>query len=708
MHSFLKRFVVALVFALSLPALCLTGPSELPSSSELTYSKQQSETTIEVVYRLYATHFNKQVLDDELSQAFLEKYLESLDPGKMFFYRKDIDAFNAHAKTFDNDFQAGNLDTVFEIYRVYQQRVESRLEAVLTLLEDDTVIFRFDEDDSIDLDRKDAAWISTIGEADDLWYRRVKLSLLNLKMAGKELDEARETIAKRYANQLKRVKQEKSEDVFEVALNSLTTLFDPHTNYWLPRTSENFNINMSKSLEGIGAVLQLEDEFTKVVRLVAGGPAARAGELKAADRIVAVGQGEQGEMIDVVGWRLDEVVDLIRGPKNTVVKLEVLAAGDAPGSETQVIKISRGKVKLEDQEAQKAILELPGKNADQLFKLGIIQLPDFYVDFEAYARRDPNYKSSTKDVRRLLIELQQENVDGIVLDLRNNGGGSLQEATMLTDLFIDRGVVVQIKTPEGRVGRHNQAYQRALYDGPLIVLVNRLSASASEIFAGAIQDYGRGLILGSRSFGKGTVQSVNSVNLGQLKLTESKFYRVSGDSTQHRGVIPDIEFPSLIDEEEVGESSYTNALPWDQIKPAPHIVYSNYKDILPDLKSRHASRISTDPDFIYLQEQIRFAEENDSGTTISLNESKRLAKKAQLEEQSLKLENARRAAKGLKTYVSVQEYKKNEVEDDDAELSFSNKIDVDGDTLLIESGNILIDLIQLTKPSSDRLVKHTR
>ncbi len=668
---------------------------------ELSYSKQQSETAVEIVYRLYATHFNKQKLDDELSEAFLGKYLEALDPGKMFFYQKDIDSFKTHALKFDDYFQEGNLDTVYSIYSVYQQRVESRLETVLSLLKNEEITFNFEGQDSINLDRKDSPWITTTDEADDLWYRRIKLSLLNLKMSGKELSDARETVAKRYSNQLNRIKQEKSEDVFEVALNALTTLFDPHTNYWLPRTSENFNINMSKSLEGIGAVLQLEDEFTKVVRLVAGGPAARAGELKAADRIVAVGQGDQGELVDVVGWRLDEVVDLIRGPKNTVVKLEVLPAGEVIGSETQLLKISRGKVKLEDQEAQKAVLELPSGNGQDLIKLGIVQLPDFYVDFDAYARRDPNYKSSTKDVRRLVNELKQENVDGLVLDLRNNGGGSLQEATMLTDLFIDRGVVVQIKTPEGRVGRHNQAYQRALYDGPLIVLVNRLSASASEIFAGAIQDYGRGLILGSRSFGKGTVQSVNSVNLGQLKLTESKFYRVSGDSTQHRGVVPDIQLPSLIDEEEVGESSYENALPWDQIKPAPHIVYSNFTELLPQLKSRHENRVLEDPDFVYLKKQIQFAEENESSTTISLNESTRLSRKDRLEQQSLILENARRSAKGLEIYESVEDFKKSENESEEVFTSV-RKIDVDGDTLLIESGNILIDYIQLTQPNLNK------
>lgn len=666
-------------------------PTDTPE--ELSYTKKQSETAAEVVYRLYAGHFNKQRLDDALSHDFFEKYLEMLDPGKMFLYNNDIKDFSKHKSSFDDYFKKGNLDAVYDIYKTYQKRVISRLESVIEILEDDTVTYPFDGQDTIELDRKEAPWIDTKSEADDLWYRRVKLSLLNLVMSGKELDDARVTVAKRYKNQLNRVKQEKSQDVFEIMLNSLTTLFDPHTNYWSPKTTENFNINMSKSLEGIGAVLQSEDEFTKIVRLVPGGPAARQGDLKTADRIVAVGQGDDGELIDVIGWRLDEVVDLIRGPKDTVVKLQVLPVSEVVGGDTEIIKINRGKVKLEDQAAQKAMLELG--DADKTYKLGVVQLPDFYVDFEALSRRDPNFKSSTKDVLKYVQELKAEGMDGLILDLRNNGGGSLQEATQLTDLFIDRGVVVQIKTPDGRVGRHNQAYQRAVYDGPLIVLVNRLSASASEIFAGAIQDYGRGLIIGSRSFGKGTVQSVKDLRLGHLKLTESKFYRVSGDSTQHRGVVPDIIFPSLIDEEVVGESSYPSALPWDQIRSVPHQTYNNYMPFLTKLIQKHDQRTATDPDFIYLEDRIELLKENRNEKAVSLNKKVRNERKKMLEQRSMAIENKRRLAKGLKIYADVEAYKKSEEEDEDSDPISSTKIDVDGDTVLIESGNILVDLIEM-------------
>lgn len=672
-----------------------TTKADLRAVAPLAFDKTQTKTAKEIVKRLYSGHFDKKLFDDALSVEFLSKYLDMLDPSKMFFYQKDIDNFKRHATQFDDYFNSGDLNVAYEIYALYRTRVDSRLNSVIELLKDDTVEYTFNGDDSIDLDREDAKWLGSISEADELWHRRIKLSLLNLKMAGKTIEEAREKVARRYENQKSRIKQDKSADVFEIALNALTVLYDPHTNYWSPHASENFNINMSKSLEGIGAVLQSEDELTKVVRLVPGGPAFKQGQLKAADRIVAVAQGDDGELIDIVGWRLDEVVQLIRGPKNTVVKLEVLPSGEAMGGDTTIVKINRGKVKLEDQEAQKAVLELPGENG--LYKLGVILLPDFYIDFDAIARRDPNFKSSTKDVIRLIDELKKEKVDGIILDLRNNGGGSLQEATTLTDLFIDRGVVVQIKTPDGRVGRQNQALYRAHYDGPLVVLVNRLSASASEIFAGAIQDYGRGLVIGSRTFGKGTVQSVKDLVLGRLKITESKFYRVSGDSTQHRGVVPDIHFPTLVDEDEVGESAYENALPWDQIHAVPHAVYNNFSTYTPSLVEKHKARAKVDPDFIYLLERIKYSKENQHQTAISLNEKVRNKRKKDVENKSLALENKRRVAKGLDAYEDFDALK--EKEDEDESESYGNaKIDVDGDTLLIESGNILVDLIELQSP----------
>lgn len=702
MHFKLIRLIPWFLTCVITSALATTAAVDAPS--KLKYDSKQSATAVEVVYRLYAGHYNKRRVDDALSEDFLERYLTMLDPSRMYLYKKDVDGLKAHTMKFDDYFREGNLDVAYQIYAMYQARVKSRLQNLIDTLEDETVEYKFTGNDEINLDREEAPWATSISESDELWHKRIKWSLLSLKMAGKTIEEARETVAKRYKNQLNRVNQEKSEDVFEVVLNALTVLFDPHTNYWLPRTTENFNINMSKSLEGIGAVLQTEDEFTKIVRLVTGGPADREGKLKAADRIVAVGQGNMGEMVDIVGWRLDDVVKLIRGPKNTVVRLDVLPSGEGVGGTTTTISINRGKVTLEDQAAQKAILELPGEK--EVRKLGVIHLPDFYIDFDAASRRDPNYKSSTRDVKRLIDELKTENIDGMILDLRNNGGGSLQEATMLTDLFIDRGVVVQIKSSDGRVGRHNQARMQPAYDGPLVVLINRLSASASEIFAGAIQDYGRGLIIGSQSFGKGTVQSVKDLKHGHLKITESKFYRVSGDSTQHRGVIPDIRFPSLIDVEEVGESAYENALPWDQIHAVPHTRYNNFSVVIPALKAKHLKRISDDPDFNYLINRIDFIKENQKRTTLSLNEKRRQERKDSLELTSMQLENTRLIAKGMEPYKDLKDFRTKEKEkESDSQAYKPNKIDVDGDTLLIESGNILIDMVDINaaQPKSQKL-----
>ncbi|WP_045859643.1 carboxy terminal-processing peptidase [Teredinibacter purpureus] len=671
--------------------------------SPLQYTSSQAETVKDVINKLQSRHYREQSVDDQLSQQFLDHYLDTLDPSRMFFYQKDIDGFSKNASNFDDFFKKGNLEPGFDIYHTFRQRLVSRLEGVLELLEDSNVKFNFTEKDSINLDRENATWPNTRAEADDLWYKRLKLSLLNLKLAGKTAEEARTTVQRRYKNQLNRVLQQDSVDVFETMVNALTMLYDPHTNYWSQRTSENFDINMSLSLEGIGAVLQSEDEFTKVVRLVAGGPADKQGQLKAADRIVSVGQGDDGELVDVVGWRLDEVVNLIRGPKNTMVKLEVVPSDSPANTVSKVIRINRGKVKLEDQAAQKAIMEL--SDGKSIFKVGVIHLPAFYIDFEAYNNRDPNFKSSTQDVFVLLEELRAENVDGVILDLRNNGGGSLHEATRLTDLFIDQGPVVQIRSPDGRINRHSRSHSKARYRGPLIVLVNRLSASASEIFAGAIQDYNRGLIVGSQSFGKGTVQSVTPLLEGKLKITESKFYRVSGDSTQHRGVVPDISLPLLIDNEEVGESSYDNALPWDQIHAVPHASYFDFSSLIPALTKEHEKRVSHDPDFRFILDQIDIMKENKLNKVVSLNEKDRIADKERLETQAMDIDNKRRIAKNLAPYKNLVEFRNSEKEFEEdekkkASSSEHNKIDVDGDTLLIEAGNILVDLIRLTPTTS--------
>ncbi len=682
----------------------------------ITFTEDQADTTIEIVEKLGARHYRNKALDDELSSRYLDLYLDTLDPTKSYFYQSDIDKFERYRLQFDDFLKTGKLAVNFDIFDSYRQRVANRVEANIAQLSDTDFKFDFSKDESLEIDREGAVWPADKRTADELWRKRLKSSVLSLKIAGKTVAEARETLSRRLNNQLKRIDQQDGADAFEVVINSLTLLYDPHTSYLSPRTLANFNISMSLSLEGIGAVLQSEDEHTKIVRLIAAGPADKQGGLKPADKIVAVGQGLEGEMVDVVGWRLDEVVKLIRGPKNTTVRLEAIDANAGAGDSTKVVRINRGKVKLEEQAAKKTMLELT--DGERLYKIGVIDVPAFYIDFEAYRKRDPNFKSTTRDVAKLVLELQAEKVDGIVIDLRNNGGGSLQEATTLTDLFIDPGPVVQIRQTNERISRHYQSRGNALYRGPMVVLINRLSASASEIFAGAIQDYNRGLIVGVQSFGKGTVQSLTPVKEGQLKITESKFYRVSGDSTQHRGVLPDIALPALVDLDLVGESSYDNALPWDQIHAAPHNQYYDLQALIPELTSEHKKRVKNDPDFTYLLKQLAIVKENRDIKSISLMESKRKIEKEALENKHLSNENQRRQAKGLSEYASVDALKKgDEAREDTApglptgpvssintQEEESSNISEDGDPLLNETGYILIDFIEsIRKSKSSKL-----
>lgn len=690
-----RKSFISYAFWFVLAAFVALESSADAAKPALQPTKAQSVTTIDILDKLSKRHYRNLPIDDKLSVEFLENYLKTLDPGRLYFLQADIDRFMKDKHQHDDHIKKGNLQPGFAIYQVYQKRVMERLEWVLAQLNNPEVAFDFKGNGEVEMNREKAPWPLDKAEADTLWDKRLKLSVLNLKLAGKTVDEAKVTLQRRYKNQLHRTSQQNSQDVFETLINSLTVLYDPHTNYFSPRTSENFNINMSLQLEGIGAVLQSEDEHTKVVRLVAGGPADKQGQLKPADKIVGVGQGMDGEIVDVVGWRLDEVVDMIRGKKDTIVRLEILATEATP----KVVPIRRGTVKLEDQAAQKAVIEV--SDGERKRKVGVIEIPAFYHDFEAYRRGDKNFRSTTRDVANLLHELQDEGVEGIILDLRNNGGGSLQEATMLTDLFIDQGPVVQIREADGRVSQHNRSRSRALYRGPLVVMINRLSASASEIFAGAIQDYQRGLIVGTQSFGKGTVQLLSDLPEGQLKLTESKFYRVSGDSTQHRGIIPDISMPTLIDNELVGESAYATALPWDQIAPAKHGKYFDFSQLLPTLDKQHQERSREDPDIIYLQDQVSLMRRNKERTQISLNEKVRIQQKEDLEREQMEIENKRRVAKGLKPFENLKAYQTYEEEEEaNAEklaAQSRRSIDTDSDALLNEAGYILIDLVEMMK-----------
>ena len=610
----------------------------------------------------------------------------------------------------DDQLQEGKLDAGFTIFNRYHQRVQDRLNNVSDTLPETVAAMDFTIDESYPLDMEDRRWAKDQAELDDRWRKQLKNQVLSLKIADKDEDEIVPTLQKRYDRQLQSVTKYNSQDVFQIYANALTELYDPHTNYLSPRSTENFNINMSLSLEGIGAVLQMEDEYTKVSSLVAKGPADKEGELRPSDRIVSVGQGVDGALEDIIGWRLDEVVQLIRGPKDTTVRLEVIPAKSKSTDERKVITIVRNKVKLEEQSAQKKMLEIPA--GDEIIKIGVIDIPAFYIDFDAMRRGEKDYKSTTRDVKKLLQELEVDGVDGIIIDLRNNGGGSLQEANELTGLFIEYGPTVQIRHSSRRVWRDGKRLKSPYYEGPLVVLVNRLSASASEIFAGAMQDYERAIIVGDSSFGKGTVQTLVPLTEGQLKITESKFYRISGESTQHRGVIPDVEFPSIYDTTEIGESALDHALRWDQISPVRHINYDDFSSVLPDIQTQFLERSAHNPDFIFLEDQIEMAQAARQVTALPLNEKSRIALRDTQKEKALSIENKRRKAKGEELLTSLQddEDKDEDSHSDDPDLDplaaneTDNEDDVDqedeeedvtDDVLLMEAGYVLADALLL-------------
>ena len=657
------------------------------SNEALAPIEKESEQTAlyrEIFDRLATRHYRGQAIDDALSKRYLAEYLDQLDPLKAYFLQSDIDEFSQWQTKLDDLAKRGDLKPGFFIFNRLRERATEQLNWNIALLQDSDHVFDFTADDSLLLDGDKRQWLADSAAAKDFWYKRIKDSIIRLLLNDKEEIKARELLVKRYQNQIKQYKQRNSQDVFQLYVNALATLYDPHTSYFSPRTTENFQINMSLSLEGIGAELTIEDEYTKVVRIIPGGPADLQDILKAEDKIIGVGQDNE-DIVDVVGWRLDDVVDLIRGAKGSTVRLDVIPGSGEAADTTITIAIIRDTVKLEDKSAQSKILEIEQKG--QTYKLGVIDIPAFYLDFEAYRARDPDFKSTTRDVARLVTELTDQHVDGIVLDLRNNGGGSLFEATKLTDLFIDRGPVVQIKDSNRRIYRNQRATLPAHYKGPLLVMINRLSASASEIFAGAMQDYGRALIVGSQSYGKGTVQDVTGLSSGQLKLTVSKFYRVSGDSTQHRGILPDIVFPSAFDPEEVGESHQENALPWDQIRAIPHANSTDLQRLIEPLTKAHLQRSASDPDYANLVESLALSERWSEDDSLSLNIEKRRERSAKWDRALFSLENNRRTNKGLAPYADIVAWEKAE-EPEEQSIAES-------DPLLQEAGYILSDQIRL-------------
>ncbi len=674
----------------NLPAL---SPKPLKTKNyyaELKPIKEHSKTNREIIKDLQKLHYRQQEINDELSLMVFDSYLKALDPEKLYFLSKDIKEFKTYSLKFDDALKAGDLSPAMEMFNLYHKYMIERIIYIINYLEKGIENIRFDIDENIIIDRKEEPRPENKKERTDLWRKRLKNTILSLKLSSKPDEEIKEILLKRYKNRLNKTQQLNSEDAFQLYINSVAQIYGPHTQYFSPRDTENFNINMSLSLEGIGAVLQSENEYTKVKSLVAGGPAEKSKKLHAGDHISGVGQGEDGEIVDVIGWRIDDVVELIRGPKNTVVRLEIIPSDAIDEHKTKIINIVRNKVKLEEMSAKKRVMEF--EKDGNSYKVGIIDIPAFYMDFSAYHAGDPDFKSTTRDVKKLIKELADEKVDGIVVDLRNNGGGSLQEANDLTGLFIRQGPTVQIKNTKGKIEILGDMDSEISYRGPLMVLVNRMSASASEIFAGAIQDYQRGIVIGGQTFGKGTVQSLISLNRGQLKITTAKFYRISGESTQHKGVIPDISFPSFFDPREDGESALPNPLPWDKIDYVPHNGCLNMTKAISELENMHKKRIIIDPDLNYLVKKIEYYKSESAQNILSINQAIREKELEEAEKWQLNLENRRREAKGQELIEKLEDLEKeSNKEDEDQDEDDSAK----EDTLLTETANIMIDFLSM-------------
>ncbi|WP_195903741.1 carboxy terminal-processing peptidase [Pseudomonas monteilii] len=684
----MKHFLpsTALAVMIGLGSLTLGGNAVAANKwDSLQPDRDEIVASLNVVELLKRHHYSKPPLDDARSVIIYDSYIKLLDPARSYFTAADIAEFDKWKTQFDDFLKSGNLDPGFTIYKRYLDRVKQRLDFALAELNKGVDKMDFTTKETLLIDRKDAPWMKNQAELDDLWRKRVKDEVLRQKIAGKEPKQIQETLIKRYKNQLARLDQTRAEDIFQAYINTFAQSYDPHTNYLSPDNAENFDINMSLSLEGIGAVLQSDNDQVKIVRLVPAGPAAKTKQVAPADKIIGVAQGNK-EMVDVVGWRLDEVVKLIRGPKGSVVRLEIIPASNAPSDQTsKIVSITREAVKLEEQAAKKSVLKLKQDGRD--YKLGIIEIPAFYLDFKAYRAGDPEYKSTTRDVKKLLTELQKEKVDGVVIDLRNNGGGSLQEAPELTSLFIEKGPTVLVRNSDGRVDVLEDENPGAFYKGPLALLVNRLSASASEIFAGAMQDYHRALIIGGQTFGKGTVQTIQPLNHGELKLTLAKFYRVSGQSTQHQGVLPDIDYPSIIDTKEIGESALPEAMPWDTIRPVVKPAADPFRPFLAQLKAQHEARSVKDAEFTYIRDRLALTQKLMNEKTVSLNEQERRARHDSIETKQLALENIRRKAKGEEP---LKELKK---EDEDALPVEDENTKPEDDAYLAETGRILIDYL---------------
>ncbi len=662
----MRELLRPLVLGAALCTFSLTAFASLePAPAPVKMAANDPDIARNVTKLIEELHYSRPQIDNSYSSAILDRYLDALDGNRMYFMASDIASFGKYRYEMDDRAKNGNLQPVFDIFNLFRQRTRERIEHALDLLKTEP---DFTLDESFAFDRSKMPWPANEQEMNDLWRKKVKSDALSLMLAGKTWPETAKVLTERYENLYKRMTQLTATDVFETFMNALAHTIDPHSSYLSPRQSEEYRIQMSLSYDGIGASLQPDNDYVKVVEVIPGGPAQIDGELKPEDRITAVGEGKTGKLQDVIGWRLDDVVQLIRGPGGSTVRLQVLPAGAAPGSPQKVISLVRNKVKLEEQAAKSQIKKVEYQG--HMYKIGVINVPSFYQDFAARSRGDKDYTSTSRDVTRLIHKLQGEGIDGLLMDLRENGGGHLSEATELAGLFIDRGPVVQLRETRGQPQVLDDPNPGIVYDGPMAVLVDRYSASASEIFAGAIQDYHRGPIIGQRTYGKGTVQNLFSLDRimkgkdnGQLTLTIGKYYRITGASTQHRGVTPDIKLPSLIDTKTVGEDTRDSALPWDTIQPTQ---FQPFQDLAPEITALNADeqkRLATNPDLTYLEGDIAAVDKVRDEKTVSLNLEKRKAETESMKEAELKRENARRAADGEKPLASVDDLDKAEAPD---------------------------------------------
>ena len=688
----MKRFLQRAFFLIVFLPLGAWGAAPVVDPMTLVPSSDQQGVTRVITRLMKHHHYRKVPLDDELSSSVFERYLARLDPNRSVFLASDIEILSIYRHRLDDALLHARLEPAFATFKVYRARTNERAEFALSLLESK---FDFERDENYVFDRSEAPWAEDRPALDEIWRKRVKNDVLTLRLAGKDREEIVSTLRKRYQRLGRSVAQLNAEDVFQIFMNAYMSAVEPHTAYLSPRTSENFRIRMSLSLEGIGAVLQTENEHTVVRRLIPGGPADRSGQVDVDDRIVGVGQGIDSPVVDVVSWRLEDVVELIRGPKDSVVRLEILPQGAGDDGRREIVTLVRNRVVLTEQAAQKSVLDV--KLGDVTARIGVIAIPTFYRDVGARARGDKDYRSTSRDVRRLLRELSEEAVDGVVVDLRGDGGGSLTEAIEVTGLFIETGPVVQVRDSQGRIEVYEDADPGVAYSGPLAVLVDRYSASASEIFAGAIQDYGRGIVVGEPTFGKGTVQSLmdvgrflpgNSSDLGQLKLTIAQFFRISGASTQHRGVVPDIVFPTAFDSGDQGERALDNALPWATARPANFLPTELFPErALSAVRHQHKQRTSLQPVFRILLEQAQLERNLREQRDATLLESRRKAEREARDEAQVEREDAFRTARGLPLLAD---------ERDDSQYNDKDEV---SHVWLEETAQILADLITAVSPS---------